>query len=101
MESANNKDLVTLVRVKTVIEEVVVSREEFDQLNEKIEDDFEFTWDQLEWKDAGWDDYSMETTVYCAYEGDVTSFTDDIVCFMYPDAQWVHNTDKINCVKTN
>lgn len=97
--SASNKELVTLVRYRTVIEETVVSQEEFNELNKKVKNK-ELCWDELKWEDAGWDDYCEEKTTYCAYEGDITSFTDDAVAFMYPNAEWVECFTPIECVET-
>jgi hypothetical protein len=98
-DAATNDELVTLVRYRTLIEEIVVSREKFNQLNEDVENG-ELYWNELEWEDAQCDDYCEEKTSYCAYEGDITSFTDDAVAFMYPDAEWVECFTSIDCVAT-
>jgi hypothetical protein len=98
-ESMINQDLVTMVRKRLIIEETVISRKEFDELNKQVETD-EFYWNELDWKDAQWSDYCEENTTYCAYQGDVTSFTDDIVAFMYPEAKWVECFENIECVIT-
>ena len=76
--------LVTLVRRKFVLEEAVISREEFDNYNKNMRSS-DFSWVDIDWKDAEWDDFCEEKTYYSAYEGDVTSFTDDIVGWMCPD----------------
>ena len=51
-------------------------------------------------EDAELDDFCEEKTTYCAYEGNITSFTDDAVAFMYPDAEWVECFEPINCTET-
>ena len=76
--------LVTLVRRKFVLEEAVISREEFDNYNKNMRSS-DFSWRHIDWKDAEWDEFCEEKTYYSAYEGDVTSFTDDIVGWMCPD----------------
>jgi len=76
--------LVTLVRRKLVLEEAVISREEFDNYNKNMRSS-DFSWVDIDWKNAEWDDFCEEKTYYSAYEGDVTSFTDDIVGWMQPD----------------
>ena len=76
--------LVTLVRRKLVLEEAVISREEFDNYNKNMRSS-NFSWVDIDWKNAEWDDFCEEKTYYSAYEGDVTSFTDDIVGWMMPD----------------
>tara|TARA_B100000459_G_C8539985_1_gene184519 strand:- start:313 stop:684 length:372 start_codon:yes stop_codon:yes gene_type:complete len=76
--------LVTLVRRKFVLEEAVISREQFDNYNKNMRSG-DFSWVDIDWKNAEWDDFCEEQTYYSAYEGDVTSFTDDIVGWMQPD----------------
>jgi hypothetical protein len=95
----NDQEFITLVRKRLVLEELVISREEFNQLNEQVANE-EFYWSELEWEDSGFEDYCEENTTYCAYEGDVTSFTDDAVAFKYPDAKWVETFTLIECTKT-
>jgi len=76
--------LVTLVRRKYMLEEAVISREQFDKYNKNMRSG-DFSWRDIDWKDAQWDEFCEEKTYYSAYEGDVTSFTDDIVGWMMPD----------------
>tara|TARA_B100001287_G_scaffold200413_1_gene169825 strand:- start:1165 stop:1536 length:372 start_codon:yes stop_codon:yes gene_type:complete len=76
--------LVTLVRRKYMLEEAVISREQFDKYNKNMRSG-DFSWRDIDWKDAQWDEFCEEKTYYSAYEGDVTSFTDDIVGWMQPD----------------
>ena len=83
-EKIDSDNLVTLVRRRFVLEEVVMTREQFENYSSDVEEDV-FSWQDLNWKNAQWEDYEWENTYYSAYEGDVTSFTDDIVAFMQPD----------------
>ena len=83
-EKIDSDNLVTLVRRRFVLEEVVMTREQFENYSSDFEEDV-FSWQDLNWKNAQWEDYEWENTYYSAYEGDVTSFTDDIVAFMQPD----------------
>lgn len=84
-EKIDPDNLVTLVRRRLVLEEVVISKEEFEKYNSEIGSYKGVYWSQLDWKDAQWHDYCEEETYYSAYQGDVTSYTDDIVAFMCPD----------------
>lgn len=83
-EKIDSDNLVTLVRRRFVLEEVVMTREQFENYSSDVKEDV-FSWQDLNWKNAQWEDYEWENTYYSAYEGDVTSFTDDIVAFMQPD----------------
>tara|TARA_B100001248_G_scaffold258986_1_gene244225 strand:+ start:202 stop:576 length:375 start_codon:yes stop_codon:yes gene_type:complete len=85
-EKIDSDNLVTLVRRRFILEEVVLTREQYENYSSDVEEDV-FSWDQLKWKNAQWEDYEWENTYYSAYEGDVTSFTDDIVAFMQPDPE--------------
>tara|TARA_B100000614_G_scaffold232831_1_gene227709 strand:+ start:2456 stop:2827 length:372 start_codon:yes stop_codon:yes gene_type:complete len=82
-EKLESDNLVTLVRRKFVLEEIVITREEYENYNKRVKDDF--YWSELNFENAEWEDLEEENTYYSAYEGDVTSFTDDIVTFMQPD----------------
>lgn len=92
-EKTDSDNLVTLVRRRFVLEEVVITREEYDNYSKKLDEeneetyDGDFDWRTLNWKNAEWTDIEWENTYYSAYEGDVTSFTDDIVTFMQPDPE--------------
>ena len=85
-EKLDSDNLVTLVRRRFLLEEVVVTREEYENYSSKV-DSNGFTWDLLNWENAQWEDYEFENTYYSAYEGDITSFTDDVVAFMQPDPE--------------
>ena len=83
-EKLDSDNLVTLVRRRFLLEEVVLTREQYENYSSKV-DSTGFTWDSLKWENAQWEDYEFENTYYSAYEGDITSFTDDVVAFMNPD----------------
>ena len=85
-EKLDSDNLVTLVRRRFLLEEVVLTREEYENYSSKV-DSNGFTWDLLNWENAQWEDYEFENTYYSAYEGDITSFTDDVVAFMQPDPE--------------
>ena len=81
---------VTLVRKRVVYEEKVISREEFNKLNERLaksyndEDYEEFYPSDIEgFEDIDFPDFTDEETGYLAFPGDVTSFTDDAIGFMF------------------
>lgn len=87
--ATNNDDVVTLIRRKVTLEEVVISREKFDQMNQALENDDiedEQYWTDFDWKDAEWEDFTIENTMYTAWSGDVTSCSDD--CVNFYDNQW-------------
>ena len=85
-EKLDSDNLVTLVRRRFLLEEVVLTREQYENYSSKV-DSNGFTWDLLNWENAQWEDYEFENTYYSAYEGDITSFTDDVVAFMQPDPE--------------
>ena len=83
-------ELVTVVRFRTVIEEVVLPRADFDRLNtsnlaEDGEDEFDWEVkdriDELPFQDWDWgviDFFPHPTFGYMAFAGDVTGETDDL-----------------------
>tara|TARA_B100000212_G_scaffold342308_1_gene328761 strand:- start:3036 stop:3410 length:375 start_codon:yes stop_codon:yes gene_type:complete len=85
-DKKDSDNLVTLVRRRFLLEEVVLTREQYENYSSKV-DSNGFTWDLLKWENAQWEDYEFENTYYSAYEGDITSFTDDVVAFMQPDPE--------------
>ena len=115
--SSTTDTTVTLVRKRVVYDEMLITREEFNKLNKQIESGgyedeigFEVT-NQLipeeklrkGFVDLGndnyvtsdqWyhfsemDDFSYDDTEYIAFPGDVTSFTDDAVGFMFTNQPW-------------
>lgn len=86
LKAASNKDVVTMVRRRVVLEEVVISKEQYDKINSEINDDEGIVWSQLDWEDAEWSDYNELNTLYTAFPGDVTSFSDD--CVNFYDNDW-------------
>lgn len=94
LEAASNEDVVTVVRRRVILEEVVISKEQYEKINSEIDSDEGMAWSQLDWKDAEWSDYSDENTSYTAFPGDVTSFSDD--CVNFYDNDWFDNYDKIS-----
>jgi len=92
-EAASNQDVVTLIRRKVVLEEVVISREKFDQINQAIENDEDEYWSDLDFQDAQWEDYTIENTLYTAWSGDVTSCSDD--CVNFYDNEWSNSYEPI------
>ena len=73
---------VTVVRRKTVLEEVVIPFEEFNKIDEK-DDRY---WSELEYKESEYsENYELENTYYTAYKGDVTDHLDDVVNWIAPD----------------
>ena len=85
-DKKDSDNLVTLVRRRFLLEEVVLTREQYENYSSMV-DSNGFTWDLLKWENAQWEDYEFENTYYSAYEGDITSFTDDVVAFMQPDPE--------------
>ena len=85
---------VTLVRKRVVYEEKVISREEFNKLNERLakslnDEDEEFYPCDIEgFEDIDFPDFTDELTGYIAFPGDVTSFTDDAIAFMFDHQPW-------------
>jgi len=96
IDAASNDNLVTVVRHRIILEEVVMTREEFNTMNENVKNE-ESLWNEIEWQDAQWDDYCEERTTYTAFPGDVTSFTDDCVAFLYPESEWVECFETVKC----
>ena len=114
--SSTEDTMVTLVRRRIVFDEMLITREEFNKLNEKIEsdDDYEIGFEVVNqlipekklrkgFQDLGddnyvtsdqWyhfsemDDFTYDETEYIAFPGDVTSFTDDALAFMFSKYPW-------------
>ena len=114
--SSTEDTMVTLVRRRTVFDEMLITREEFNKLNEKIEsdEDYEIGYEVVNqlipegklrkgFQDLGddnyvtsdqWyhfsemDDFTYDETEYIAFPGDVTSFTDDALGFMFTNQPW-------------
>lgn len=73
------KDPITLVRRKVVFEEIVIEREEFEKLNDEDVCELEMN------KELGFD---LDEIEHVAYEGDVTSYSDDCVTMFTQDSDW-------------
>lgn len=96
------KELVTLVRYRVVVEQVVIPRTEFDELNDVgTEDEYEDVCDydqacmdrlyqiaDLPFEDAGFDGgvFLPDPDGYVVFSGDVTDHTDDLVSVVGSDA---------------
>ena len=121
--SSTEDTMVTLVRRRTVFDEMLITREEFNKLNEKIEsdDDYEIGFEVVNqlipeenlrkgFTDLGndsyvtsdqWyhfsemDDFTYDETEYIAFPGDVTSFTDDALAFMFTNQPWSEVGERI------
>ena len=121
--SSTEDTMVTLVRRRIVFDEMLITREEFNKLNEKIEsdDDYEIGFEVVNqlipeenlrkgFTDLGndsyvtsdqWyhfsemDDFTYEDTEYIAFPGDVTSFTDDALAFMFTNQPWSEVGERI------
>jgi hypothetical protein len=93
---ANNKELVTVVRRKVTLEEVIMTIQDFNDMNSKVQsEEHDEYWNHLNWEDAQTHDYNLEETDYTAFAGDVTSFTDDCVAFIYPNINWSKSYDTV------
>jgi hypothetical protein len=95
VNAMNDSEKVTLVRRRVVYEELVMSKDEFDKMNQIIggvdietEDDEEFYLSDLKMEDIGFFDFTDEQTEYIAFPGDVTSFTDDAIAFLFENQPW-------------
>jgi hypothetical protein len=89
LDAMNDSEKVTLVRRRVVYEEVVMSKDEFEKMNDKIKNnDADFYLSELNMKDIQFPDFTDEQTEYIAFPGDVTSFTDDAIGFLFKNQSW-------------
>ena len=95
VQEMNDTDKVTIVRRRVVYEEVVVTKDEFNEINELIENDDEYTLDQLKMEDINFPDFTDEEITYVAFPGDVTSFTDDAISFYFKNKVWTDSYEPI------
>jgi hypothetical protein len=97
VDSMNDSEKVTLVRRRVVYEELVISKKEFDKMNEHIKEHWydDFYLSKLQMKDFGFPDFAEEETQYIAFPGDVTSFTDDAIGFLFEDKEWTDSYEPI------
>ena len=74
-----------------------ISSLELDDIRKKIvNDDGDFCLCEMKMNDIGFPDFVSEETQYTAFPGDVTSFTDDAIAFMFDEVYW---TDSYETVK--
>ena len=96
-KAMNDTEKVTLVRRRVIYEEVVMSKNELKKLNKAVrKQEDEFPLDELEMKDIQFPDFTGEQVEYIAFPGDVTSFTDDAIAFLFKNQPW---TDLYNPVQ--
>jgi len=97
VDAMNDSEKVTLVRRRVVYEELVMSKDEFDKMNQKIKlHDDEFYLSELKMDDIQFPDFTDEQTEYIAFPGDVTSFTDDAIAFMFKNKEWTDPYESVN-----
>ena len=99
LDAMNDSKKVTLVRRRVVYEELVMSKDQFDKMNqiiEGVEDEDDFYLNELKMDDIQFPDFTNEETEYIAFPGDVTSFTDDAIGFFFENKEW---TDPYESVK--
>lgn len=94
IQQMNDSDKVTIVRRRVVYEEVVLTQSEFNEMNQLIEDDDDFSFDEIEMQDIGFGFSELETE-YVAFPGDVTSFTDDALTIFFDNKVWTESHQPI------
>jgi len=96
LDAMNDSEKVTLVRRRVVYEELVMSKDEFDAMNEKLSsDEEEFNLYELEMKDIWFTELTDDSTEYVAFPGDVTSFTDDAIGFLFENKTWTDGYEPV------
>ncbi len=89
VDAMNDSEKVTVVRRRVVYEEVVMSKDEFNKMNQLIKGvDDDFYLNHLKMNDIQFPDFTDEQTEYIAFPGDVTSFTDDAIGFLFDNQPW-------------
>jgi hypothetical protein len=97
VNAMNDSEKVTLVRRRVVYEELVMSKDEFDKMNQKLKShDGEFYLSELKMDDIQFPDFTDEQTEYIAFPGDVTSFTDDAIAFLFKNKEWTDSYEPVN-----
>ena len=95
----NEGEQVTVIRYRVVFEEAVISRDEFECANQKVRENGEptsFHVENADFVDWGWcNDGAIQHVVkgtegYIAFEGDVTSGSDDLVAVTH-HSEWSHD----------
>ena len=96
LDAMNDSEKVTLVRRLVVYEELVMSKNEFEKMNQRnlhIDDDF--CLNDLKMTDIQFPDFTDEETKYIAFPGDVTSFTDDAIGFLFEEQHWTDTYESV------
>ncbi len=102
VDAMNDSEKVTLVRRRVVYEELVMSKDEFDKMNRGIQNydeencEYEVYLSDLEMEDIGLPDFTEYETLYIAFPGDVTSFTDDAIAFLFKNKEWTDSYEPVN-----
>ena len=95
IQQMNDTDKVTIVRRRVVYEEVVMTKDELNEMNQCIQNDEDFiSFDELEMQDVGFGFSDLETE-YIAFPGDVTSFTDDALTIFFENKVWTESYEPI------
>jgi hypothetical protein len=94
LDQLSDNEKVTVVRRRVVYEEVVMSKEEFEKMNEEVESR-DFYLSELEMEDIGFPDLTEDASEYIAFPGDVTSCTDDAIAFLFQNQEWTEQFDTI------
>ena len=94
VEAMNDQEKVTVVRRRVVYEEVVMSMEQFEEMNNQIQDE-EFYLGNLQMTDIQFPDLTSDTIEYVAFPGDVTSFTDDAIAFLFEHQHWTDSFEPV------
>ena len=107
VDAMNDSEKVTVVRRRVVYEELVMSKDEFDKMNQMIEgidietEDDDFYLNQLKMSDIQFPDFTDEQTAYIAFPGDVTSFTDDAIAFIFENQPWTDGYEPVELASQN
>lgn len=102
VDAMNDSEKVTLVRRRVVYEELVMSKDEFDKMNRGIQNydeencEYEVYLSDLEMEDIGFPDFTEYENLYIAFPGDVTSFTDDAIAFLFKNKEWTDSYEPVN-----
>ena len=107
LNEMNDSEKVTLVRRRVVYEELVMSKDEFDKMNHEVNNyheetgEYGFYLSELEMSDIQFPDFTDEQTAYIAFPGDVTSFTDDAIAFIFENQPWTDGYEPVELASQN
>ena len=107
VDAMNDSEKVTVVRRRVVYEELVMSKDEFDKMNHEVNNYNEETGEygvylsELEMSDIQFPDFTDEQTAYIAFPGDVTSFTDDAIAFIFENQPWTDAYEPVELASRN